>query len=142
MGEERLRTNEVRESDSRGRHTTTHRELAPLAAGGALIDTPGMRELQLWAGQDSVDRTFDEISEMATRCRFRDCSHAGELGCAVEAAVLDGTIGAERWESYRKLAAEVRRHEAMSDRLAAQEAKRRLKAMHRACKEIYRNKRR
>ncbi|HXB69596.1 MAG TPA: ribosome small subunit-dependent GTPase A [Candidatus Acidoferrales bacterium] len=141
VGEERLQTNEVRESDSRGRHTTTHRELVPLPAGGALIDTPGMRELQLWAGQDSVDRTFDEISAIALQCRFRDCSHSGEHGCAVEAAVLDQSIGAERWESYRKLAAEARRHELLTDPLAAQEAKRKLKTMHKAQREIYKRAR-
>jgi len=140
LGEERLRTNQVRESDSRGRHTTTHRELVPLGAGGALIDTPGMRELQLWAGQDSVDRTFDEVSAIALQCRFRDCSHSGELGCAVEAAVLDQSIGAERWASYRKLAAEARRHERLTDPLAAQEAKRKLKNMHKAQKEIYKRR--
>jgi ribosome biogenesis GTPase len=140
VGEERLRTNDVRESDSRGRHTTTHRELVPLPGGGALIDTPGMRELQLWAGQDSVDRTFDEISAFAARCRFRDCSHAGEHGCAVEAAVRDQSISPERWESYRKLAAEARRHELLTDPLAARLAKRKLKTMHKAQKEIYKRR--
>jgi ribosome biogenesis GTPase len=140
VGEERLRTNEVRESDSRGRHTTTHRELVPLSAGGALIDTPGMRELQLWAGQDSVDRTFDEIAAIAAQCRFRDCSHSGELGCAVEAAVLDQSISAERWESYRKLAAEARRHERLTDPLAAQSAKRKLRSIHKAQKKFYKRR--
>ena len=86
LGEERLRTKEVRESDSRGRHTTTHRELVPLPQGGALIDTPGMRELQLWASQESVDAAFEEIADLAASCRFRDCAHSGEQGCAVEAA--------------------------------------------------------
>jgi ribosome biogenesis GTPase len=144
-GEERLRTplriSEVRQSDSRGRHTTTHRELVPLEEGGALIDTPGMRELQLWAGQDSVDRTFEEISTIAARCRFRDCSHAGELGCAVEAAVLEGAISPERWESYRKLAAEARRHVELTDPLAALERKRKLKQIHKTQKEFYKEKR-
>jgi ribosome biogenesis GTPase len=78
LGEERLRTQEVRLADSRGRHTTTHRELIALEQGGALIDTPGMRELQLWAGTGSVDRTFDEIAALAADCRYRDCSHSGE----------------------------------------------------------------
>lgn len=135
IGEERLPTREVRLSDSHGRHTTTHRELIPLAQGGALIDTPGMRELQLWAGQESVDRAFDEIARVAACCRFRDCSHHGEKGCAVEAAVAEGTIDAERWTSYRKLAAEVRRHELMADPLAAQEEKRKLKRMFQAHKQ-------
>jgi ribosome biogenesis GTPase len=135
IGEERLRTREVRLSDSRGRHTTTHRELIPLAQGGALIDTPGMRELQLWAGQESVDRTFDEITRVAAGCRYRDCSHSGEKGCAVEAALAEGTIDGERWTSYRKLAAEARRHELMADPLAAQEEKRKLKRMFQAHKQ-------
>ena len=140
-GEERLRTEEVRLSDSRGRHTTTHRELVALARGGALIDTPGMRELQLWAGQESVDRTFDEIAELAAACRYRDCSHAGEEGCAVAAAVADGSIQRERWESYRKLAREAQRHELLADPIAAQEQKRKLKRMHQAQKRHYKFRR-
>jgi len=141
IGKERLRTSEVRQSDSRGRHTTTHRELVPLTQGGALIDTPGMRELQLWAGQDSVDRTFGEISTIAAQCRFRDCSHAGEQGCAVQAALREGAISEDRWRSYLKLAAEARRHEQLADPLAAQETKRKLKQMHRALKEHYKERR-
>ena len=132
LGEERLPTGEVRLSDSRGRHTTTHRELILLPQGGALIDTPGMRELQLWAGTDSVDRTFEEITGIAARCRFRDCSHSGESGCAVAAALADGRIAPERWESYRKLGREARRHELLADPLAAQEQKKNLKRMFRA----------
>ena len=103
LGEDRLRTAEVRESDSRGRHTTTHRELIPLPGGGALIDTPGMRELQLWAGEDAVDQAFDEIASLAAGCRFRDCMHTGEKGCAVQSALADGSLSGDRWESYRKL---------------------------------------
>jgi ribosome biogenesis GTPase len=141
LGEEYLRTAEVRPSDSRGRHTTPHRELMPLPAGGALIDTPGMRELQLWAGQDSVDRAFEEIAALAARCRFRDCSHTGEQGCAVESAVAEGAIGRDRWESYRKLLAEARRHEELADPLAAQERKRRLKRIHKAQREHYKSRR-
>ena len=140
LGEWRLPTNEVRASDSRGRHTTTRRELIPLAGGGAVIDTPGMRELQLWAGEDSVDRTFDDIAEFASRCRFRDCSHSGEKGCAVAAALADGMVSAERWKSYRKLIGEARRHEEKSDRLAAAERKKRNKAMERGIRALYRHK--
>src|SRR5207253_4220474 len=98
LGEERQRVQEVRESDSRGRHTTTYRELIPLPGGGALIDTPGMRELQLWASQESVDAAFDEIAELAAQCRFRDCTHSGETGCAVAAALASGAVGADRME--------------------------------------------
>jgi ribosome biogenesis GTPase len=101
-----------------------------------------MRELQLWAGQDSVDVVFDEISAFAAQCRFRDCSHAGEPGCAVEAALRDGTIGRDRWESYSKLTAEAQRHERMVDPLAAQESKKKLKALMRNAKEIMKHKRR
>jgi ribosome biogenesis GTPase len=141
LGEERLRTQEVRLSDSRGRHTTTHRELIALAQGGALIDTPGMRELQLWAGLESVDCTFGEIMAAAAECRYRDCSHSGEKGCAVGAALADGRISAERWESYRKLAGEARRHELLADPLAAHEQKKKLKVMFRAIKNHYKYKR-
>jgi ribosome biogenesis GTPase len=140
LGEERLATREVRADDSRGRHTTTHRELIPLLDGGALIDTPGMRELQLWAGEDSVDVVFDEIAELAGRCRYRDCRHGEEQGCAVQAAVVDGTLDAARLASYEKLRREARRHDLLADPLAAMEEKRKLKAMHRAAKEIYRTR--
>ena len=140
LGQDRQRTNPVRASDSRGRHTTTQRELIPLPAGGALIDTPGMRELQLWASQQSVDRSFDEIAEIASACRFRNCSHSGESGCAVAQSIEDGELSEERWISYRKLLAEAKRHEEMTDRLAAAESKRRLKAMHKGMREFYRRK--
>ena len=141
LGEERLPTAEVRPSDSRGRHTTTRRELVPLAHGGALIDTPGMRELQLWAGQESVGRAFEEIAEIGATCRYRDCSHSGEQGCAVARALEDGTIASERWESYRKLLGEARRHEHMTDPLAALEHKKKLKAMFRAQRQHYKSRR-
>ncbi|HWR49641.1 MAG TPA: ribosome small subunit-dependent GTPase A, partial [Bryobacteraceae bacterium] len=140
LGEERLRINDVRESDSRGRHTTTRRELIPLGGGGALIDTPGMRELQLWAGQESVDHTFDEIAAIASECRFRDCTHSGETGCAVAEALVEGKVSEERWQSYRKLAAEATRHAEMTDPLAGAEKKRRVKAFHRAVRAYHRIK--
>jgi ribosome biogenesis GTPase len=139
IGEDRLRIAEVRESDSRGRHTTTHRELIPLPGGGALIDTPGMRELQLWAGEDAVDRAFDEIARLAAECRFRDCAHTGEQGCAVQSALADGALAPERWESYRKLRGEAQRHEALADPLLAQERKRKWKQMHKAARDIYKS---
>jgi ribosome biogenesis GTPase len=129
---QQLRTNEVREHDSRGRHTTTHRELIPLPQGGALIDTPGMRELQLWASQDSVDAVFDEIAELARQCRYRDCTHRVEQGCAVRQSLEDGSLDPARYESYRKLQAEVRHHEVMADPLAALEQKRKWKVIHKA----------
>ena len=139
LGEDRLRTADVRESDSRGRHTTTHRELIPLPGGGALIDTPGMRELQLWAGEDAVDGAFDEIAMLAAECRYRDCRHTGERGCAVQSAVADGRLAPERWESYRKLRGEAQWHEAMADPLLALERKRKWKRLHKAARDIYKS---
>ena len=139
-GEERMRTREVRLSDSRGRHTTTHRELLPLPGGGALIDTPGMRELQLWAGPESVGQVFADIASVAACCRYRDCSHSGEPGCAVAEALATGALPAERWQSYRKLLGEARRHELLSDRVAAQERKRHIKRVHRAVRQFYKSR--
>jgi ribosome biogenesis GTPase len=135
LGQERLRTSEVREWDRRGRHTTTHRELFPLPAGGVLIDTPGMREVQLWAGEDAVESAFDEIAELAAACRFRDCSHTGEPGCAVE-----GTADPARLASFRKLMAEARHHEVESDRFHTAEKKRKWKVIHKAAKRLYRER--
>jgi ribosome biogenesis GTPase / thiamine phosphate phosphatase len=130
LGEERQRVQEVSDSDSRGRHTTTHRELVLLPRGGAVIDTPGMRELQLWAGQDSLDSAFDDIAELALECRFRDCTHRVEVGCAVQAAILGGEIEAGRWQSYLKLRAELAWHERKSDVSAALAQKQRWKKIH------------
>ena len=130
LGEERQRVQEVRVSDGRGRHTTTCRELSPLPRGGAIIDTPGMRELQLWAGQGSLDSAFDDIAELALQCRFGDCTHIVEDGCAVQAAILDGGLDGERWQSYQKLRAEVAWHERKTDVSAALAERRRWKKIH------------
>jgi ribosome biogenesis GTPase / thiamine phosphate phosphatase len=132
LGVERQLVREVRESDSRGRHTTTYRELLPLPQGGALIDTPGMRELQLWADQDSLDSAFAEIAALAAECRFRDCSHVVEEGCAVQAAIEAGDLDASRWESYRKLRGEIAWHARQTDVQAAQAQKKKWKAIHKA----------
>ncbi len=132
LGQQRQRVQAVRECDSRGRHTTTYRELLPLPQGGALIDTPGMRELQLWADQDSLDSAFAEIASFAAQCRFRDCSHLVEEGCAVRAAVETGELDARRWESYRKLRAEIAWHTRQTDMQAAQAQKKKWKAIHKA----------
>jgi ribosome biogenesis GTPase len=94
-------------SDGRGRHTTTTRELVRLPGGGLLLDTPGMRELQLWDVEEGFDTTFADIEELAGRCRFSDCGHNGEPGCAVEEALGNGTLDAQRYGSYRKLQREL-----------------------------------
>jgi len=108
LGEERLLVKEIRESDGRGRHTTTARQMILLPSGGIVIDTPGMREIQLWGDESSLDGTFEDIQSVAQNCRFADCTHAKEPDCAVQAALADGTISPERWESYRKLQRELR----------------------------------
>ncbi len=107
----------------RGRHTTSHRELVPLPSGALLLDTPGMRELQLWAGEEVLDTTFGEISELAADCRFSDCAHEGEPGCEVRRALGDGTLSAERWTSYRKLQRELRALEIRKDARLRSEAR-------------------
>jgi ribosome biogenesis GTPase len=99
---------------------------------GVVIDTPGMRELQLWATRDSVDTVFDDIGAFAARCRYRDCSHEAEHGCAVQHAIQEGQLDPARLESYRKLRGEARRHELLADPLAAREQKRKWKIIHKA----------
>ncbi len=132
LGETRQATLPVREHDSRGRHTTTSRMLIELPCGGALIDTPGLRELALWAGQDSVDEVFGGIAELARRCRYRDCTHTNEPGCAIQAALDTGELDPKRWASYRKLLAEAKHHERETDQRAALEEKRKWKIIHKA----------
>jgi ribosome biogenesis GTPase len=112
LGEERLKVNEVREWDSRGRHTTSYRQMLLLPGGGIIIDTPGMRLVKLWGDEETVERAFDDIEELAGSCRFRDCQHQSEPGCAVQAALDDGTLDKKRYESYLKLKKELRYLEA------------------------------
>jgi ribosome biogenesis GTPase / thiamine phosphate phosphatase len=114
-GRELMAVTETRADDDEGRHTTSHRELIELPGGGMVIDTPGIRELQLWDG-DGIDEAFSEIDELAGACRFNDCTHASEPGCAVSAALASGELPRERYESWRKLQRELRaiaiRHDA------------------------------
>ena len=102
LGEERLATDGLR-NDDKGHHTTTHRELLFLPGGAMVIDTPGMRELGMWDAASGVEQTFGDIEELAARCRFRNCSHTSEPGCAVRAALESGHLDAGRWLSYQKL---------------------------------------
>ena len=106
LGTDRMKTGAVRESDARGRHTTTHRALIPLPTGACLIDTPGMRELKP-TGEEDVAENFSDVEAVAAQCRFRDCQHGREPGCAVRAAIDAGTLSAERFAHYVKLSAEV-----------------------------------
>ena len=129
-GEELLATQEVREDDQRGRHTTSHRELILLPTGGVVLDTPGIRELQLWDAD--LEQTFGDIDELARRCRFSDCAHDQEPGCAIREALADGTLPTERWESYRKLQREMEAIEARRNVLLRQERVREYKIRARA----------
>jgi ribosome biogenesis GTPase len=107
VGEQLLATTAVRESDLRGVHTTSARHLVPLPGGGLVLDTPGMRELALWADDGALDTTFVDVDDLARECRFTDCSHASEPGCAVRQAVEDGILDDERLASWRKLQREL-----------------------------------
>jgi len=123
-GEELQATAAIRESDDRGRHTTTRRELLVLPDGGIVIDTPGMRELQLWENEDGMDTAFTDVTELMNQCRFSDCSHEQEPGCAVKRALADGSLARERWESYTRLQRELRALELKLDkRLKSEERK-------------------
>ena len=116
LGEEVMATTETREDDDEGRHTTTHRQILVLPGGGLVIDTPGLREIQLWdAGAEALDATFADVEELAADCRFRDCAHAREPGCAVLAAVDDGTLALDRLRSWRKLQRELEAIAARTD---------------------------
>jgi ribosome biogenesis GTPase len=116
LGEKRFATASMSDAAAgRGRHTTTIRELVRLPGGALLIDTPGMRELGLWADDEGLDRTFDEIDGLAAQCRFPDCGHEHEPGCAVRAAVEAGAVDPGRWQSYLKLRRELRYLELKKD---------------------------
>lgn len=128
----------VRADDSRGRHTTTGRHLLPLPSGALLIDTPGMRELQLWAngdGSDGLEATFADIEDLAADCRFRDCRHQGEPGCAVDGAIAAGDLERDRLHSYHKLQREQQWIDQRQEARASLNSKRRWKTIHKAMRD-------
>jgi ribosome biogenesis GTPase len=129
LGRESQQVKAIRDDDARGRHTTTRRELIMMPDGGVLIDTPGMRELGLTEDGGGVDATFADIAELAGACRFSDCQHQSEPGCAVREALALGAIAPERWESYRKLQREVAAFEARQDPVLAAERRREWKVI-------------
>lgn len=120
--------------DGRGAHTTTHRELLVVPGGGLVVDTPGMRELRLWDAEDGLDEAFADVGELAARCRFGDCAHEGEPGCAVRAALDDGTLPFERWRSWDKLQRENAAFAERKDARLAAEARRQRKVFARAAR--------
>jgi ribosome biogenesis GTPase len=134
LGEDVQTTRAVREADQRGRHTTTSRHLFVLPSGALVIDTPGMRELQLWEGDEGLAATFDDVEALAARCRFRDCSHEREPGCAVREAVAAGTLPADRLESFHKLKHELQHLAVKQDPGAQADERRRWRTIHKAAK--------
>lgn len=141
IGRELLATGEVREWDQRGRHTSVHRQLVVRDAGGLVIDTPGMRELQLW-DTDAVAETFADIAEVAPGCRFRDCRHDREPGCAVKSAVDAGVIDAGRYASFLKLQIEQLAIEKKRDERLLTESKRFAKVQNKALRALYKDRER
>jgi ribosome biogenesis GTPase len=127
-------TGEIREADERGRHTTTHRELVRLASGALILDTPGMRELGLWDADAGVAQTFADIEALAEQCRFSDCAHGKEPGCAVRAAIEAGELDPDRLKSFEKLQAELAFERRKEDPRAAVENKKLWISRHKAAR--------
>jgi ribosome biogenesis GTPase len=127
LGSEVMRTREIHRSSGEGRHMTSHRQLVQLPKGGMIIDTPGLREAQLWEGEDALANIFQDIEELALRCRFSDCAHETEPDCAVKAAVADLSLDPKRLASYRKLQRELRAVAAKTDARIRSEDRRKWK---------------
>jgi ribosome biogenesis GTPase len=142
VGDDLLKVQAVREQDDRGRHTTTHRELVLLPTGGLVLDTPGMRELQLWDGDDSLHLVFDDIEALAGRCFFTDCRHQDEPRCMVREALAAGTIDTGRYQSYEKLQKELQYQTRRRDKLSELVEKKKWKKLSRIATERARFKRR
>lgn len=129
IGYEKQDVQEIRDSDAKGRHTTTNREMVLLPNNAILIDTPGMRELQLWNSEDGVSSSFSEIEELAGRCKFRNCQHEKEIGCAIKLAIANGEMEEERLRSYKKLLRELAFLERRQDKKAQSDEKKKWKSM-------------
>ncbi len=132
LGEERMATQDIRATDARGRHTTSHRQLILLPGGGLLLDTPGIREVGLIDADAGLSTVFDDIERLAQNCRFRDCGHTTEPGCAIRDALDRGRLDADRWAHFQKLSQELTALELTKDRTAQEVERRRLAALQRA----------
>jgi ribosome biogenesis GTPase len=141
LGKYAQRTREVREGDSRGRHTTSHRELFVLPGGSLLIDNPGVREIQLFGSEESLEHTFEDVASLAEDCRFSDCTHRSEPGCAVLSAVEGGALSEERLASFRALQKELRYLEIRRDESAQRAQKQKWRAIHREMRRSGRHRR-
>lgn len=130
-------TGEVRATDGRGRHTTTARELVPLGDGAVLMDTPGLRGFALWDAEDGLSRVFGDVEELFAQCRFRDCAHESEPGCAVQSAIASGDLEERRWLSYRKMDRELA---SLHRRQSVAEQRRYGRSFHRMAQEAARAK--
>jgi ribosome biogenesis GTPase len=136
-----MSTGAVREADDRGRHTTTHRELFRLPSGALLIDTPGMRELGLVADEAALDESFADIVGLIPTCKFSDCTHASEPGCAVRTAIEEGSLSAQRWQSYLKLQRELAFEERKVNPAAEAAARAQWKQIHKTQRAKYKHRR-
>ena len=136
LGIDKFVTNDVREDDNKGRHTTTFREMVQTPQGGMIIDTPGMREIQLWASSESVAQSFEDVEALAQQCRFNDCAHKSEPGCAVNQAIADGTLDEDRLSRYFKLLREIEHFESQQSVSARVEQKQARKRFSRLIKNM------
>ncbi|WP_099156563.1 ribosome small subunit-dependent GTPase A [Virgibacillus ndiopensis] len=140
LGEVVQETKDIRETDSKGRHTTTHREMFILPNGALLIDTPGMRELQLWEGEAAIDTTFQDVEALVGECRFSDCQHDTEPGCRVQEALESGELSEERFQSYLKLQRELAYEKRKQDQKARLEEKNKWKKVSKSLKSKYKSR--
>jgi ribosome biogenesis GTPase len=141
LGEDRMATSAIREADDHGRHTTSHRELVLLPGGGLILDTPGMREMGLIDADEGVSVVFEDIERLAQDCRFNDCGHASEPGCAVRAALQSGALDPGRWTHFQKLGLELAAIEEKAERAAHDAERRRLAGLQKAYRATKRNDR-
>lgn len=140
LQEDRLAVGTNRSKDSKGRHTTTRRELVMLPKGGILIDTPGMRELQLWGEAAQLSSSFEELEALMNECRFSSCTHTGEAGCAVAKALESGELSVEQWQNYQKMKRELDYLATKTDVQAMLDKKDKWKKIHRLQKDLYKNR--
>ena len=133
-GEARMAPQAIREDTARGRHPTSHRELVRLPSGALILDTPGMRELGLLHADDGLSTTFEDVEALAEACRFNDCRHSNEPGCAIRAALESGVLDAGRWRSFQKLQRELQHQARKEDPVAREIHRRKWVAVHKAAK--------
>ena len=140
IGKEKFKVLDTSSDPSKGRHTTTHRELVVLEQGGILIDNPGMRSVQLWDGESGLSQSFEDIEQLAVHCRFNDCKHKTEPGCAVIEALTQGEVSQERYESYLKLQQELEYRERKENWRTRHNTKRRWKSITKEIRRMKKNK--